>query len=84
MVSTQCCTAVEAIPTNALLPRGEEVYLCMFVNSDHAGNKQTRISRTRFIIYRNMSLMKQSTIETIVLGSVFVAIKVGVNTLHDI
>ena len=31
--------AVETFPPNAPLPRGKEVDLCMFVNSNHAGYK---------------------------------------------
>ena len=64
---------MEAIPPNAPLLRGKEVDLHMFVDSNHAGNKQTRRSRTRFMFYMNMSLVncysnKQSTIETSVLA----------------
>ena len=49
----------------------------MFVNSDHAGNKQSRISRTGFMIYMKVLLInwyskKQSTIEATVFGLVFV------------
>ena len=43
--------AVEAIPPNAPLLRGNEVDLCMFIDSNHDGNKRTRKSRTRFIIF---------------------------------
>ena len=35
---------VEAIPPNTQPLRGKEVDLCMFVDTDHAGNKQTRRS----------------------------------------
>ena len=31
--------AVEAIPPNAPVPRGKEVDICMFIDSDQAGNK---------------------------------------------
>ena len=55
----------------------------MFVDSDHAGDKQTKRSRTRFVIYMNMS-KKQSTTETLVFGTEFVAMKVGVEILHAI
>ena len=33
--------AVKAIPPNAPLPRGNEVELCMFIDSDHAGSNWT-------------------------------------------
>ena len=48
---------MEAIPPDAPLPRGKEADLCMFIDSNHAGNKQTRRSRTGFMIYMNMSLI---------------------------
>jgi hypothetical protein len=38
----------EAIPTDAPEPRGKEVDLRAFVDSDHAGDKSTRRSRTVF------------------------------------
>ena len=58
---------MKAIPADALL-EGKEVDLCMFVDSDHAGNNQSRRCRTRFMMYMNMSLStwysrKQSTIK---------------------
>ena len=61
----------------------------MFVDSDHAGDKATRRSRTGFMIYVNMSLVnwlskKQSTVEGAVFGSEFVAMKTGVETLRGI
>ena len=61
----------------------------MFIDSDHAGDNQTSRSRTGFIIYMNMSLIssyskKQSTIETSVFGTVFVSMKVGIETVHAI
>ena len=61
----------------------------MFIDSNHAGDKQTRRSRTGFMIDMNMSLInwyskKQSTIESSVFGVEFVAMKVGVETLHEI
>ena len=49
--------AVEAIPPNAPPLRGKEVDLHMFIDSNHAGNKQTRRYRTGFMIYMNMSLI---------------------------
>ena len=38
----------EAIPSNTPLPRGKEVDLRLFVDSDHAGELRTRHSRTGF------------------------------------
>ena len=78
--------AVEAIPPNSPLPKGKEVDLCMFIDSDHADNKLIGRSRTRSMIYVNMSLInwhskKQSTIETSVFGIEFVAMNIRVETL---
>jgi hypothetical protein len=58
----------------------------MLVDSDHAGNKLTRRSRTGFLIYINSALIdwlskKQSTIETSVFGAEFVAMKTGLDRL---
>jgi hypothetical protein len=66
--------AREAIPPNAPTPRGKDVDLQMFVDSDHAGDKQTRWSRTCFIVFLNMAPIvwfskEQSTIETSVFGA---------------
>jgi hypothetical protein len=77
------------VPPNAPAPRGKDVDLRMFVDSDHAGDKRVRRSRTGFLIYLNMSLVtwfskKQSTIETSVFGAEFVAMKQGMETLRGI
>ena len=63
--------------------------LRMFVDSDHAGDKLTRRSRTGFMIYMNTALIlalskKQSTIETSVFRAEFVALKHGIETLRGI
>ena len=82
-------SAMEAIPCNIPPPRGKEVNLQIFRDSNYAGDKQTRRSRTGFMIYVNMSLIswyfkKQSTIKTSVFGKDFVAMKVKVETLQYI
>ena len=61
----------------------------MFLDSDHAGDKQTRRSRTRFMVFMKMSPInwysqKHSTIEISVFGAEFVAMKVGIETLRAI
>ena len=61
----------------------------MFIDSNHAGDKQTGRSRTRFMIYINMPLInwyskKQSIIEKSVFGTEFVAMKFGIEALHVI
>ncbi len=40
----------EAIPPGMPPPLGKDVDLCMMVDSDHAGEKRTRHSHTRYII----------------------------------
>ena len=61
----------------------------MYVDSDHVGGKETRRSRTGFMIYMNKELArwlskKQSTIETSVLGAEFVAMKIIMETLQGL
>lgn len=72
----------EMIPSNAPKPRGRDVVLRLFVDSDHAGEELTRRSRTGFILYMNMAPIlwfskRQGTIETSVFGAEFVAMKVA-------
>ena len=79
----------EAIPPNAPDPRGKAVDLCMWVDSDHAGDKMTRRSRTGYFIFLNTALIdwlskKQATIEGSVFGAEFVAMKTGVEALRGI
>ena len=81
--------AEESIPHNAPKPRGKGVDLRMFVDSDHAGNKANRRSRTGYMIFMNMSLInwlskRQATVEGAVFGAEFVAMKQGVETLRGI
>ena len=51
----------EAIPNNAPEPRGKEIELCMFVDSDHANDKIQRTSRTGFCIFINMACVMWQT-----------------------
>ena len=79
----------EALPPNAPEPRGKSITIRMFVDSDHAGDKKDRRSRTGFMIYINTALIqwytkKQATIEGAVFGAEFVAMKTGVETLRGI
>ena len=48
----------EAIPPNALEPRGRPVQLRMYIDSDHAGDKQTRRSRTGMMIFCNTAMIE--------------------------
>ena len=61
--------AEEAILPNSSLPRGKEVDLCMFVDSNNASNMLVRRSRSEFMMYLNIPLnnwysKKKSTVET--------------------
>jgi hypothetical protein len=68
----------EMIPSDAPVYRGKEVDLRLFVDSDHAGEKFTRRSRTGSFIYLNMAPIvwfskSQPTMESSVFGAEFVA-----------
>jgi hypothetical protein len=81
--------AKEAIPPNAPEPRGKEIDLRLFVDSDHAGDQLVRRSRTGFLIYLNMAPIvwfskRQPTIETSVFGAEFVAMKNGMETMRGL
>ena len=78
---------MEAIPPNAPLPRCKEVDLCMFISINNAGDKLTRKSWTRFMIYIiNLLILKKSVYhrDISVFGAESVVMKVGVDTLHAI
>ena len=79
----------EAIPPDAPEPRGKEVDLWMYVNSDHAGDPKTRCSGMGFFIFVNSALVmwmskKQPTVEMSVFSAEFVALKHGVETLRGL
>ena len=79
----------EAIPPNAPEPRGKDVDLRLFVDSDFAGNAVTRRSRTGYLVYLNMAPIvwyskKQATLETSVFGAEFVALKQGMECCRGI
>ena len=79
----------EALPPNALKPLGKGVMLQMFVDSNHAGDKVSRCSRTGFVIFLNYDMIdwllkKQSTVETSVFGAEFCAMKHGIENLRGI
>ena len=70
----------ESIPSNAPKPRGKDVDLQLYVDSDHAGEKRMRRSRTGFFVFMNTALVQwfskqQATIETSVFGAKFVVMK---------
>ncbi len=81
--------AKELIPADMPLPLGKGVDLQMMVDSDHAGDRRIRQSRTGFLIFCNMALIdwvskKQPTIETSVFGAKFVAMKHGIEKLRGL
>ena len=79
----------EAIPPNAPPPRGKAVDLRLYVDSNHAGDKRNRRSRSGYFIFLNSALIgwlskKQGTIETSVFGAEFVAMKIGMEALRGL
>jgi hypothetical protein len=79
----------EVVPGDAPEALGKDVDLRMFVDSDHAGDKLARRSRTGFFIFLNSAPIqwmskKQSTIETSVFGAEFVAMKQGMEALRGL
>jgi hypothetical protein len=79
----------EAIPPDAPEPRGKDVDLRLYCDSDHAGEKLTRRSRTGYIIFMNMAPIvwfskRQPTIETSVFGAEFVSMKNGMETTRGL
>jgi hypothetical protein len=76
-------------PSDAPIPRGKELDLRLFVDSDHAGEKITRRSRTGFVIYLNMSSIVwfskcQPTVESSDLGAESVAMNNGIKTCRGL
>ncbi len=79
----------EAIPHDMPEPLGKEVEIRMMYDSDHAGCKCTRRSRTGILIYCNLALIQwvskwQPTIETSVFDAEFVAMKHGIEALRGL
>ena len=50
--------AKEAIPVNSPEPGGKEVDICIYVDSDHAGDRVSCRSRSGFLIYVNTLLVQ--------------------------
>jgi hypothetical protein len=79
----------EMIPSDSPAPRGKEVDLRLFVDSDHAGEQFTRRSRTGFVIYFNMAPIVcfskcRPTMGSSVFGAEFVAMKNGIETCRGL
>ena len=61
----------------------------MYVDSNHADKKRTRRLRTGFFVFINSALIQwlsntQATIETLVFGTEFVAMKLGMELLRGL
>ena len=74
--------AIEDMPPNAPIPRGNPVQINCFVDSDHAGDKLTRRSQTGILLYLNSAPIiwyskRQNTVESSTFGSEFVALRVA-------
>ena len=70
-------------------PRGEDIDLRLMCDSDHAGDKSTRRSRTGYLIFINMALIawlskKQPKVESSVFGAEFAAMKSGMERLRGL
>ena len=81
--------ATKTIPLNMPEPRGEYIELSLMCDSDHAGDKSTRRSRTGYLIFINIALIawlskKQTTVERSVFGAEFAAMKSGMEHLRGL
>jgi hypothetical protein len=79
----------EAIPSGMPEPRGKEVDIRLYVDSDHAGEQRTRRSRTGYFIFLNMAPIvwyskRQPTIESSVFGAEFGAMKNGMEAARGL
>ncbi len=79
----------EALPHDAPELLGKDVDPRLMVESDHAGDKLTRWSRTGFLIFVNNAIVdwvskKQPTIESSIFGTEFVAMKHGMEKLRGL
>jgi hypothetical protein len=87
---TECYRdAAEAIPPNALEPRGNFVIISCFVDADHAGNLITRHSHTGIIIFCNCTPIiwfskRQNTVENSAFGSEFIDAKIAVQLIESL
>jgi hypothetical protein len=84
-----CGNVKEAIPSNAPEPRGKDIDLRMHIDIDHAGEKRTCRLHSGFFVFMNTALIQwflkqQATIETLVFGAEFVAMKVGIESLRGL
>lgn len=81
--------ATEDIPKNAPSPKGKGVTITAFVDSDHAGDKITRRSRTGIIIFVNKAPImwfskRQNTVETSTYGAEMVAMRQAMDMIKSL
>ena len=74
--------AVDETPANAPEPCGASVQLNVYVDPDHTGDKVTRRSQTRILIFLNMAPInwyskKQTTTESSTFGSEMAVLKIA-------
>jgi hypothetical protein len=79
----------ERIPSDAPEPLGNPVEMTAYIDSDHAGDKVTRRSRTGVLIFLNRAPIiwfskKQPSIETSSFGSEFSAMKTGTELIEGL
>jgi hypothetical protein len=79
----------EPMPPNMPVPRGKEVEIRLYVDSDHAGDQLVRRSRTGYFVYLNSAPLiwfskRQPTVETSVFGAEFVAMKNGMESVRGL
>ena len=78
--TTDDCELKEELPPNMPKPRSNGMIMMVYVDSDHAGDKVIRRSRTGFVIFLNTEPIywiskKQTSCETSSFGSEFCAMK---------
>jgi hypothetical protein len=81
--------AKELLPPDMPEPLGKPVQMTAFIDSDHAGDKVTRRSRTGILVFLNRAPIvwiskKQNSIETSSFGSEFTAMKQGVEVCEGL
>ena len=81
--------ATELLPHNIPEPRGEEVDINIFVDADHAGNRDTRRSHTRIILMINMAPVmwyskRQNAIETSTFGSEITSLRIVTEIIESL
>ncbi len=79
----------EVLPPDMPKPLGKDIDVCMMCDSDYVGEQRIRRSCTCFLIFCNMALIdwvskRQPTIETLVFGAEFIAMKHSIKRLRGL